>query len=98
MAKRGLLDVNDGARRRVVYEKHHDKTVIRTEQDCAHIVEAAKIMSEQTPGKEFRHAAFIPDEVMNQAMIEGWFHDKEAWKRWANDPDNARFRTWNGRL
>jgi hypothetical protein len=31
-------------------------------------------------------------------MLEGWFHDKKAWKRWANDPNNRDFRVWKGRL
>ena len=55
-------------------------------------------MAEETPGKDFRHAAYIPEVVLNQAFTEGWFHDKAAWKRWANDPANACYRTCKGRL
>ena len=57
----------------------------------SHIVEAAKILSDETPGKDFRLAAVIPQTVLDQAMIEGWFHDKAAWRKWAKDPDNRAF-------
>lgn len=72
--------------------------IIEEREDCEPIVEAAKIIAEKPPGKEFRHVAYIPAHVMNKALREGWFHDRKAWKRWANDGANARFRTWRGRL
>ena len=98
MAK-ALLDADAGSRRLTIYHEMSDgKHIIETRQDAAHIVEAAKIMADETPGKDFRHAAFIPQVVMDQAMIEGWFHDKKKWKEWANDPNNRAFRTWQGRL
>ena len=97
MAK-ALLDADEGSRRLTIYHEVGDQKLIESRQDVTHIVEAAKILSEQTPGKDFRAAALIPEVVMNQAMTEGWFHDKKAWKRWANDPDNSKYRIWNGRL
>lgn len=72
--------------------------IIESIQDCEPIIEAAKILSEQTPGDTFRHAAFIPQFMWNQAVQEGWLHDKAKWKRVLNDPDNRAFRTWPGRL
>jgi hypothetical protein len=59
---------------------------------------AVRTSREQPPGGEFRHAAFIPESELNRAFAEGWFHDPKAWKRWANDPANAGYRTWPGRL
>jgi hypothetical protein len=98
MAK-ALLDADQGSRRLTIYHEMADgKHLIETRQDCTHIVEAAKILSEETPGKDFRLAAVIPQTVLDQAMIEGWFHDKKAWKAWANDPNNRDFRVWKGRL
>jgi hypothetical protein len=96
---KGLLDADYGARRLTIFhEGQNGKHLIETRQDVTHIIEAAKILSDETPGKDFRLAAVIPQTVLTQAMNEGWFHDKKAWKRWANDPDNADFRVWKGRL
>lgn len=96
---KALLDADHGSRRLTIYHEMPDgKHQIETRQDCTHIVEAAKILSEEVPGKDFRLAAVIPQTVLNQAMLEGWFHDKQAWKKWANDPNNRDFRVWKGRL
>lgn len=75
-----------------------DHLTIETVQDCQSIVDAAKEISEHTPGKDMRHVAKIPEFVLAQAMREGWLHDKKKWRDWANNPDNAAFRTWKGRL
>ena len=56
------------------------------------------MIADEGPGKDFRHAAFVPESELNRAFAEGWFHDAKAWKRWANDPANACYRTWKGRL
>jgi hypothetical protein len=87
------------ARRKTVYHgTENGQTTIEVRQDCEPIMAAAKIVSEQVPDKDFRHVAFIPEVVLNDALLQGWFHDEKAWKRWANDPDNARFRTGAGRV
>lgn len=98
MAKGALLDVVPDSRRKVIYWEEDGKTFVETKQDVSHIVQAAKILSEEKPGKDFRRVGFIPDTVLNEAMTEGWFHDPEAWRRWANAPENACYRTWHGRL
>lgn len=97
MAK-ALLDADAGSRRLTIYHENGADKFIETRQDVTHIVEAAKILADEAPGKDFRLAAVIPQTVLDQAFNEGWFHDKKAWKRWANDPDNAAFRVWGGRL
>jgi len=98
MSKKALLDFIPDARKQIIYHEESGKTYCETRQDVAHIVRAAEIMSDQPPGKDFRHAAFIPEAVLDQSFLEGWFHDKLAWKKWANDPENAKYRTWKGRL
>lgn len=75
-----------------------DSFTIETVQDVSPIIKAASILADQVPGKDFRHAAFIPDYVMDQAFKEGWFNDRKKWKDWANNPENKAFRTWPGRL
>lgn len=98
MSRAALLDIIPDSRRKLVYHEEDGRTYVETRQDVSHIEQAARILADQPPGKDFRHAAYIPDTVMNQAFNEGWFHDSQAWKRWANDPANEKFRTWKGRL
>lgn len=42
--------------------------------------------------------AEIPISVYEKALIEGWANDPEAWRKWANDPDNKALRLTEGRL
>jgi len=98
MSKSALLDVIADSNRALIYHEEDGKTFIETRQDVSPIVAAAKIMADEAPGKDFRHAAYVPEAILNQAFNEGWFHDPAAWKRWANDPANAMYRTWPGKL
>ena len=98
MSKSALLALVPEARRKLVYHEQDGRTFVETRQDVEPVIEAARILADEPPGKDFRHAAFIPDVVLERAMREGWLHDRAAWKRWANDPANAAFRTWKGRL
>ena len=79
-------------------EERPQDLLIKTFEDCEPIIERAKMLSEMEPGKEFRHSAIIPKHVLDKAHREGWFHDKQKWRDWANDPANRAFRTWPGRL
>lgn len=62
----------------------------------------AKAASELVGGQKadgMRLEAMIPMDVLNRAFREGWYRDREAWKRWANDPSNRIFRVeHNGRI
>ena len=75
-----------------------DGYIPETVQECEPIIERAKFLSEQTPGKDLRHVGFIPGIVWDQACREGWQNDKAKWKQWLNDPANRAFRTWPGRV
>jgi hypothetical protein len=81
-----------------VDEERPGDLIIETVQDCEPIIEGAKILSEETPGKDFRHVACVPMFFLDKAAKEGWLHDKAKWKRFLNDPDNKCFRTWPGRV
>ena len=99
MSKSALLALVPEARRTLVYhELGEGRVALEARQDVAPIVAAARLLADEAPGRDFRHAAFIPEIGLDRAMREGWLHDKAAWKRWANDPANAAFRTWPGRL
>ena len=81
MSKSALLDIVPDSRRKTIFH------------DCTHIIEAAKILAEVQPCKDdgWRFLGCIPETVMNQAMIEGWFHDQKAWRAWLNNSDNKAF-------
>lgn len=98
MAKRAILDFDPVSRRKITYAEEDGKKYIETKQDCSTLIDAAKAMSELPHDKNFKPVALIPEEVLNQAMLEGWYHDKAKWRAWVNDPDNARFRITTGRL
>lgn len=93
MSKSALLDIVPDSRRKTIYHEEDGKTYIESRQDCTHIVEAAKLLAEIAPSKEdgWRFLGLIPETVMNQAMIEGWFHDQRAWRAWLNNADNKAF-------
>lgn len=43
------------------------------------------------------HVAEVPVTVYEQAVAEGW-DNPDGWREWLNNPDNAPFRTWKGRI
>lgn len=90
MAKKALLDAVVDARRKTIYAEEDGRTFIDSRQDCEHIVEAAKVLSRETPGKDFRLVGFIPETVLNQAFVEGWADDPRAIRKWL--ADNPHFK------
>lgn len=93
MSKSALLDFLPESRRKLIYHEEDGKTYVETRQECTHLIEAAKILAEVPPDKSdgWRFMCVIPDTVYNQAVIEGWLHDKVAWRRWMNNRDNRAF-------
>ncbi len=98
MSKSALLDVVADSRRKIIYHEQDGQTFIETRQDVAPVIKAAQEMFCDKPPLDMRRVALIPETVINQAFNEGWFHDEAAWKRWANDPANACFRTTKGTI
>lgn len=96
-SKKWLLDSRD-TRQEIFHADGAGNFTIETRQDCAPIVAACAILADEPPDKDFRHVAKIPATVFDKAMREGWLHDEQAWKKWLNDPDNRKFRTWGGRV
>ena len=75
-----------------------DKIVYHKKQNVQPVVEHCKNLSEQQPGKEFRHVAEIPMVIYQRMVRDGSINDKQALKKWLNDPDNQAFRTWKGKV
>ena len=98
MSKKALLDALPDSRRLTILHEEDGRQWIESRQDVEPVIKAARILADEAPGKDFRHAALLPESELTRAFTEGWFHDRAAWKRWANDPANACYRTWPGRL
>ena len=98
MSKRELLNFIPEFGRTVHRTVEDGKVYIETAQDLEPVVKMASILSEAKPGKDFTRVALIPAETMNRAFTEGWFHDEDAWRKWANDPVNRCFRTTEGTI
>ncbi|MCB4860786.1 hypothetical protein K7W03_14420 [Sphingobium sp. PNB] len=98
MSKSALLDLVTDSRRKLIYHEQDSQRFIESRQDVEPVINAAKEMWSDSPPLDMRRVALIPEEVLNQAFAEGWFHDEAAWKKWANNPDNACYRTCKGSI
>lgn len=83
-----------------------DKMFIGRTQDCTPIVEVCKAAHNagQFGSSEMRHAARIPNVIIERycndhhVLYSDVIGNPEHIKRICNDPDNAMFRIWPGRL
>jgi hypothetical protein len=93
VAKTAPLSIDAERRVKVLYHEEGGKTFVETRQDAEPLIEAAKILADVPPSKEdgWRFIGFIPDAVWQQAVTEGWMHDKARWRKWLSDRDNRAF-------
>jgi hypothetical protein len=91
---------NDGdAKRTMIWEDDDPLTVhVYTEQDMTQTIEMNKVMRELHPRRSTNKllARGVPMTVAEKAIREQW--DNKDWARWLDDPDNAAFRVWPGRV
>ena len=91
---------DDGAiKRTMIWEDNAPDVVhVLTTQDLTQAIENNKILRELHPRRSTNKllARGVPVSVAEQAMREGW--DESDWNKWLNDPDNAAFRVWPGRV
>jgi len=90
---------SDGVRRTAIWEEDTPHLfTVHTQVDLTQAIENNKIVREMHPrrGTNKLLARGVPLTVAEQAIREQW--DDAAWKRWLNDPDNAAFRIWPGRV
>ncbi len=82
-----------------------EKLIVESTQDTAPILENnkfernefdTKFNSDQKYNRGFTKVASIPNIVIDQLMRDGTWFDKQAMKKWLNDPDNKAFRTGGG--
>jgi len=91
-----LIDWTERTKEYFHFDPVDNTETYQTVEDVEPLIETAKDMSSLQPGKEWRHAAVIPDFIMDKSLRERW--DRKDWKKWANDPANKPFRTWPGIL
>lgn len=89
---------SDGVRRTSIVDTDRpDELVVHTEVDVTQLVENNKALRELHPEKSTNKlVARVPMTVYEQSIHEDW--DEGDWKKWLNDPDNAMFRVWAGRV
>lgn len=75
-----------------------DKFAIETTEEVDQLLDFCKAKREAVANAPdgLVHVAEVPLSIAERAEIEGW--DQADWRRWLNDPDNAGFRTWKGRV
>jgi hypothetical protein len=91
---KALLDAIPDSRRLTIYHEEDGITRVESRQDCERIVDHARALSYETPGKDFRIIGFMPEAALNQAFLEGWADDPKAIRRWLLD--NPHFRVHKG--
>lgn len=100
MAESKFTYRNDGtAIRTGIYDDDNPgRYVVQTTQDLTQAIENNKILRELHPRRSVNKviARGVPLAIAEQAMREQW--DERDWQRWLNDPDNAAFRVWQGRV
>lgn len=99
MAK-ALLSFDPIKRKQIIHHEDGLNHYVETRQDVTHVVEAAKILADVPPDPKdgWRFIGFLPDAVVDQAIVEGWFHDKQRIRQWLNDRDNRAFNGGRDRV
>jgi hypothetical protein len=88
-----------GVRRTSIWDDERpSELTVHTEVDMTQTIENNKIVRELHPrrGTNKLLARGVPMTVMERSIHENW--DDDDWKRWLNDPENAAFRIWKGRV
>lgn len=89
---------SDGVRRTSIVDTENPWVLkVLTEVNMDPVLESIKRDRELQPQRSMNKiVARVPMTVMEQSIHEQW--DEADWKRWLNDPDNAAFRVWQGRV
>lgn len=90
---------SDGVRRTAIWDDANPGEIsVHTQVDLTQAVENNKILRELHPRRSTNKliARGVPLTVAEKAMREQW--DESDWAKWLDDPDNAAFRVWQGRV
>lgn len=100
MAERSVVYRDSDGVRRTMYwdDASPGEITVKTEIDLTQAIENNHILRDLHPRRSMNKlvARGVPLTVWEQSHREQW--DDNDWKRWLNDPDNAAFRVWPGRV
>jgi|TARA_R100001086_G_scaffold182471_2_gene101665 hypothetical protein len=96
MATKTIIDTSKNMTN--IFATEDDKFIYHTKQNVRPVLDLCKNLSELKPGKEFRHVAEIPMVIYQQMVRDGSIRDKQALRKWLNNPDNKYFRVWKGKI
>lgn len=98
MESRIVYHNRDGVRRTSIVDSETPHVLrVNTEVDLTETLESIKRAREAVVhGSTNKHLAVVPMTVYEKSLVEHW--DDNDWKKWLNDPDNAAFRVWQGRV
>ena len=96
--KRVYRDSGGVRRTSITEDEYPDRLVVHTEMDMGRIIENNQIMRELHPRRSTNKllARGVPLTVVEKSMREQW--DDRDWAKWLDNPDNAVFRIWQGRV
>lgn len=84
------------------YDSDEDKCTIQQVQATDHIIEQNKALlatsSKHDRWGEMTKVATIPMALWADLNAKGIVRDKEAFRKWLNDPENRFFRTREGKV
>lgn len=99
-----ILDHRGAVLKKIVTDNHTNSMIEVTEEDVSGILRQAA-MQREIRGETMEHcedgmvlAGYIPEAVWERMARDGATGDEAAIKRWLNDPQNACFRVWKGRV
>ncbi len=95
-----ILDHRGAVLKTVHIDEHDpDRVVEVTHEDLDPLLEAVKRAQEtHVQGKDMKLAAYMPVHVAERMMRDGSWRDRDAVRKWCNDPANKPFRIWQGRI
>lgn len=98
MQNKILYHNQDGVRRTFLLDQDNPHGfTIHSEVEMDQVLESIKLDRENhKTGTTNKLVARVPLTVYEKSLVEQW--DEGDWKKWLNDPDNAAFRVWQGRV
>lgn len=70
---------------------------VDTQVDVDRLIDNNRQLAEEhKPFSTNKLLARVPLTVYEQSVHENW--DEDDWKKWLNNPDNAVFRVWKGKV
>lgn len=83
--KNKLLEAFGYGERAALLHKEDGVLYGESRQDVEPLIEWVKDRAQMPDDKDYKFIGIIPQADLDRAMIEGWFHDQAAWRKWFAD-------------